>query len=479
MVRSNFARFRVLTVTLGLRVDVPFLPEPVTLNQLLLDSVGLATGRLPSGNALWAPRLGINYNVRGADRTFVRGGIGVFNGRPPYRWIGNAYREDGAHELFLNCRAELVQSFPLSQPGTCASGSGPRQRPSTFDRNTRFHQNLKVALGADHRMVSDLVGTIDVAHTRAIRQMYLVDANLMPPVGVSAGEGGRILYGTPANGQITPRRVSQAFDAVVHGSNTSGDHALSLTAQLRTTADRAIEGTVLYSHTRSRDRMWLAHYPGRALLEGTILDGPLDKRSLSTSWYDVPHRVHAITTIRLPYRTRVSLLYAGTSGRPFTYTVSGDANGDGMGGALRQDPAYIPRDSLDITLDSAGNWSKLDAFIRQVPCLQRQRGKLAARNSCRNPWFGTINARATKQLPRRTGQKVEFSADIYNVANMLNQRWGLSRYDGFTFGTDLLTARGYDTTNQRGRYGVQVPERGQIDDLASRWQIEVSARYVF
>jgi hypothetical protein len=74
---------------------------------------------------------------------------------------------------------------------------------------------------------------------------------------------------------------------------------------------------------------------------------------------------------------------------------------------------------------------------------------------------------------------VEFSADIYNVANMLNQRWGLSRYDSFTFGTDLLTARGYDTTNQRGRYGVQAPERGQIDDLASRWQIEVSARYVF
>ena len=48
--------------------------------------------------------------------------------------------------------------------------------------------------------------------------------------------------------------------------------------------------------------------------------------------------------VHLPYRLRLGLLYAGASGRAFTYTVGGDANADGMGVNLRQDPVYVPRD---------------------------------------------------------------------------------------------------------------------------------------
>jgi hypothetical protein len=279
---------------------------------------------------------------------------------------------------------------------------------------------------------------------------------------------------------VRPSRVDSVFDAAILGRNASGDYAITTSAQLRTQRGRAIEASLGYSTTRSRDRMWLAHFPGRALLEGTILDGQLENRALSTSWFDVPHRVQGLATIKLPFRSRISLLYSGASGRPFTYTVAGDANADGMGVNLRQDPVYVPRDSMDITLDSAQNWAELDAIIKSIPCLQQQRGRIVSKNSCRNPWFGTLSARATRELSVFRGRSLEISADLYNVMNLLNPRWGLSRYEGLTFGTDLLESRGgYDVVNQRGRYGLVRLERSQLDDLASRWQLEIGARYLF
>jgi hypothetical protein len=56
---------------------------------------------------------------------------------------------------------------------------------------------------------------------------------------------------------------------------------------------------------------------------------------------------------------------------------------------------------------------------------------------------------------------------------------GIARYDGLTFATHLLVVRGYDATAGRGIYEFRQPPRDQVDDLASRWQMEVSVRYRF
>lgn len=483
-----------LTLTVGLRLEVPFLPDAVPTNDSLKAALGVDTGHLPSGNLLWSPRLGVNYDVRGEGRTFVRGGIGLFAGRPPYRWLSNAYRDDGTQELFLDCgRGEAPRFDPVNQPATCAT-TGPQPRLSLFDPGVRFPQDLKVALGVDHRLSRGFVGTVDVLFTRAVHQLYVTDVNLAPPTGVSPGEGNRPLYGTIAagNGQATRARLDTSLGPVVRLSDASGDRAWTVSAQVRTRGGRPVESGALYAYTRALDRMSLAHMDAQAMLSGTVLDGTLENRRLATSLFEIRHRVQLTAALRLPYGIRVGLLYAGASGRPFTYTVAGDANADGMGVNLRQDPVYVPRDRADITIDGNGDttgvgtvvqqdaaYDSLDVFIRAVPCLRSQRGKILARNSCRNPWFGTLNARLTKVFRMVRGQSLEATVDVYDVLNLVNSRWGLSRYDGLTFGTDLLVLKGYDAANGRGIYEVSVPSRGQLDDLASRWQMELSVRYVF
>jgi len=492
--QDRWSPTRTLTLTTGLRLDAPFLPDAVATNDSLKAALDVDTGRLPSGNVLWSPRLGINYDVAGAGRTFLRGGVGLFSGPPPYRWLSNAYRDDGTQELFLDCRAAQVPQFdPVNQPTTCVS-TGPSPRLSLFDPDVRFPQNLKMAFGVDHELPGRLVGTLDLLYTRAVHQLYVTDANLAPPSGVSLGEGNRPLYGTinPTTGSAASARKSPAFAQVVRVSDRSGDHALSLSAQLRTRFGGPIEGSALYAYTRARDRMSIAHIAARAMLEGTVLDGTLENRRLGTSLFEIRHRVQLMTTMRLPYRASLTLLYAGASGRPFSYSVAGDANADGLGLNLFQDPAYVPRDRADIAIDGNGAaagvgtpaqqdsaYALLDSFIQSVPCLREQRGRILARNSCRNPWFGTLNVRATKEFSTVGGQSLELSADVYNVLNVINARWGLSRYDGLTFATPLLALRGYDATNGRGIYELRVPPRNQIDDLASRWQVELSLRYVW
>ena len=474
-----------LTLAVGLRVDVPMLPDAVATNQPVKAALGFDTSVVPSGNPLWSPRLGFNYDVRGEGRTFFRGGVGLFSGPPPFTWIGSAYRDDGMHRLYLTCDGAAVPAFdPMNQPTACASGAQPVPQLSVFDPGLKFPQNVKVTLGVDHRLPGDVVGTLDVLYTRTVHQWYFSDANLGSPLAVSRGEGNRPLYGTisAAGGFATPVRPAPGLGPVVRASDRDGDRSLALSVQLRKQFGDRVEASGFYAYTRARDLMSLANADeARANLQNVPLDGTLANRRLATSYFEVPHRVEVSTLVHLPYRTQLSLLYLGGSGLPFTYVIAGDANADGIGSSLlMNDIVYVPRDSADITLANPADWRTLDGFIASDPCLRRQRGRILARNSCRNAWFGTVNARLSKAFPTISGQSLEVTADLYNLLDLISRQWGQSRATAPNPPSQpLLRLVGYDAAAGRGVYRLQLPAVDQVQDLASRWQVELGVRYMF
>jgi hypothetical protein len=69
-------------------------------------------------------------------------------------------------------------------------------------------------------------------------------------------------------------------------------------------------------------------------------------------------------------------------------------------------------------------------------------------------------------------------ADIYNVLNMLNNRWGQSYLTIQDPWVRLLTVRGYDVNRGRGVYDITLPDLRHTLNLASRWQMELGLRYV-
>ncbi len=143
--QDNWTPFKGLTLTPGIRVDVPFLSKANT-NPVLVDNAALAidTSQVPSGNPLWSPRLGFNWDVEGNANTIVRGGVGVFSGRPPYVWVANAYSINGLSQVELTCargpratgRCRSSPSTPPSSPTTASAGPRRPRRPRTRVRST-------------------------------------------------------------------------------------------------------------------------------------------------------------------------------------------------------------------------------------------------------------------------------------------------------------------------------------------------------
>ena len=191
----------------------------------------------PSGNVLWSPRLGVNYDPTGDGTTVLRGGVGFFAGRPAYQWFRNVYRTNGGLNNRLFCPGEVVPEFtldPSRAPSACAEPSPvglPFGFPSNyFDPEFRFPKNLKLALGVDHLLPGGIVGSVDFLYTRGVNTFHVADVNLVGPLGTAVGEGGRAIYGPiePATGEATPTRRSDSLGSVFQVRNGGGDRSYSI-----------------------------------------------------------------------------------------------------------------------------------------------------------------------------------------------------------------------------------------------------------
>lgn len=472
-----------LTLTGGLRVDVPFFTTSPIQNPLLLSELGINNSLTPSGNPLWAPRLGASYRLGGVG--YLRGGAGIFSGRPAYHWIASVWPRNELNTSTLICEGDDVPAVtldPANQPTTCGSGPSPLvSEVNYFNPAFKFPTNFRVALGTDLRLPWGLVGTVDLLYILGVNQFYVNEVNLQTPTAVAAGEGGRVLYGTiDSAGDATPNRRSDQFGQVLEITNASGDRSFSGTIQLQKRWANGAELGLAYTYTDSKDRM---SSPGDLALVNigfNVVDGTLADRNLANSFYSVPSKITFVGAFNLPLHFRFALFYNGYSGSPYTFRVQGDANADGFftpgGDPAFNDPVYVPRNQTDITLADPAQWNDLNRYIYANDCLRSQRGQLQRRNSCRNGWVTLMNARLSTVIPTAKGQSIELMLDVFNVLNLLNGSWGVQRR---VRGTAILRMVGYDDVNQRGVYVFQNRDTQARDFEAARWRMQLGARYVF
>jgi hypothetical protein len=480
-----------LTLTAGLGLSVPFVSPPPTQHPTALTELGINTALTPSGNILWSPLLGVNYDPSGWGTTVLRGGVGLFAGRPAFQWFRNVYALTGSRALRLECTGDAVPDFtldPENPPTACAEPVQPTPLLNYFDPEFRFPHSLKLSLGADRLLPGGVVGTVDFLYTRGVRTFHMVDVNLVGPVGTSAGEGGRTLYGTidATNGEATPSRRTEALRGVYEIRNETGDRSYSVTAQLEKRFANGTELSAAYTHTDAKDRM---STDGDLVLpnaSSTPVNGTLEHRELRTSLWERPHKVTLVATTDLPFGFRFGLVYIGMSSEPFTYVLLGDPNADGFRPGplqdLSNDVVYVPRDAGDITLADTAEFGELDRLIRDEPCLQAQRGHLLERNSCRDPWVHETQARLSKRFRLADRRVLEVTADLFNVLNFLDGDWGLVRHTqplDVGNAVPLLELVRYDTLNGRGVYRSTEVFRREIDVGASRWRLQLGGTVFF
>lgn len=180
---------------------------------------------------------------------------------------------------------------------------------------------------------------------------------------------------------------------------------------------------------------------------------------------------HTVVAQAYHYFARPDVLFTAAfranSGLPYTPIVSGDINGDGVGGdrAFVADPATSNDASLAAgmrALLSTGSHSARD-------CLARQLGQMAGRNSCVAPWSATMNAAFSYggTLPG-AARRAHVTLSLINVLGGFDEvLHGSSRLHGWGAAPlpdpVLYRVKGFDAATQRfiydvnGRFGSATP----------------------
>ncbi len=87
-----------------------------------------------------------------------------------------------------------------------------------------------------------------------------------------------------------------------------------------------------------------------------------------------------------------------------------------------------------------------------------------------------MNARLSKVVPTTRGQSIEPIADLFNVLNLLDRDWAVRRAIP---DTRILELVGYDAVNGRGIYVFETRDPNVRDNEATRWRMQLGARYTF
>lgn len=513
------------TVTLGLRAETMTIGERAPYNPVVDSVFGRRTDVMPDGRLHLSPRVGFTWDPGGAGRDQLRGGVGVFTGRPPLAWIHLPLRQFGIGIGVLRCGSlsgDLGPPPPFepdqeAAPAACRDGSGlaspPRGDVELLDGRLRMAQTLRGVLAYDRRLPWDLLGTVEALITRNVSDFVFTNLNLGDPRATDPY--GRVMYGTidPA-GVARPAVRDTSLPSVVELRNTSRNHSLQLSARLEKRFSRGIAGVASYTYSRVRDVQTplRINTPGFENWSSRAVSGRHEDLSAGVSLNDVPHRVVLAGTYRAPWRrwtTELSFSYVGESGSPFAYLAwgageRGDLNADGSD---ENDPIYMPRSASDpeeILFSGQSNEPGADnsptaqaervsrqreafeRFIEATPCLERRRGRILERNACREPWTHTTLASVRQAIPLARGA-LELQLDIFNLLNLLNRDWGHRRIA--------------PSTTDRGPRGQLLEHVGQtpepvgesrpifrFDEAAPRWatlpvesafQLQLGVRYRF
>ncbi len=433
-----------LSLRYGIRVDFPVVLDEPRANPEVENVFGLRTDQMPAANPLFSWRVGFNWRFGEERRTQLRGGVGMFTGRPPFVWLSNAFANTGLESVSLTCFGDNAPGLdPSTAPPTqCLDGSGLESGVpaiNVFDPDFRFPQDFKISLGLDQDLFLGLVGSVEWLYSKALNQIALKDLNIGERVedpqhedGYSNGFGysARYHYGTPTVEGFAPNRVSDAFGPVILVKNGADDYSWTLSLQLRRDFSNRAAISAAYSYNRSGDVRSLASSDATSNFGlNPVFTDPNDP-PVRPGTYDRPHKVVVTAWTRLFENlggTEITLIYVGQSGRAYTYVYADDINSDGYpgGGQLldhTNDPVYVPYGPSDIPA-SIATQNLMAQLIKQEECLSSARGLILPRNACRTPWSDRLDLRVAQTIRAGPGN-VQIVLDLLNVLNLINQDWG-------------------------------------------------------
>jgi len=526
-VKQNF------TVIYGLRVDIPIFKNTFIQNDsaaalTFYDGIHLNTGQAPNVNPLLGPRLGFNWDVKGDQKTQVRGGVGLFAGPPPFVWISNQASNSGV-ALFGSISNSTTTSFsPEVNPNPNWPANATKSLSKSYSLNVtdpsfKFPQALKSSLAIDQKVLTNWIVTLELTYAKDVNAAFFQNVNL-PSTGTPlVGADNRIRYSSsqiyPVGGAAAATVSNPNIGNAIYMTNVNKGYAYTATVQVQRQF-RNLYVNVSYTYMQAKDVM-VGGSTAATMWGSKPISGDPNSPQLGNSNSYMPQHVIASASYKFIYgkyfATSVGLIYEAAPSGVGSYVYNGDLNNDAQ---TSNDLLYIPtvadyQSGKYVTANSGGLdtrtpdqvWYEINAFIQQDKYLNSHRGKYAERNAVIFPWYNRVDANVSQDFYIKAGKNthtLRFSVDIVNLGNLINKDWGIYQLPAAGTGSSILLS-GVPNVINVGLISAKVGANGvpvygfpyQIaptatsagvpythswkDDtsLASRWQMQFGIRYLF
>ena len=502
-----------LRLTFGLRASrVSFgdtaLENPLVNTLTFLNGEKLNTGDMPDTQYLFEPRFGFNLDLYGDASTQLRGGTGIFTGRPPFVFLSNAVGNNGV----------LTGYIDASGPAIAAGGYGFTPNPAQYftpsvatlptqidlaftDKGFKFPQVWKSNIAIDQKLPFGFIGTLEGIFSKNINAVSYYNANFDKPIGNFSGPDNRPRYANTNNGVRINDNVSNAIVL----TNTNEGYFYSTTFKLEYPYQNGLWGSIAYTYSGAYDLMNAGSTASGSWTGIRSVNGNNDF-STSISDNNTPSRIVGIIGYKITYgkdfggSTSFNLGYIGEKTGAFSYTYSGDMNGDRISA---NDLIYVPKTPTEIRFQplsvvsngvtrvytEAEQQLAFDSYIKQDSYLRNRRGQYVERNSNILPMLHRIDLSVTQDFYIKIGGKnnnFQFRADILNFTNFINKDWGISQRvtnrNVLSYSALVNNEPYYKLATQTDAAGNRFlikdtyQKNANISDV---WQAQFTLRYIF
>ncbi len=471
-------------IALGLRVDKPmyfntekyvldkieeakngdgYIMEDLTWYDENGKAIKYSAKNLPSTKLLFSPRFSFNWDVSKNKTAVIRGGTGIFTGRLPFVWIGNHLANVGRWYM----------------------------TPTSAD--FKFPQVWRSSIGIDGNFGGGFTTSVDLAYTKDVNAMMVRNYGLNLPTGtLNSSIDNRPVYTYGDHVTMQDGGFAGIPANLYTFTNTDIGDSFNFTVKLNENFGHGFRTSLAYNFMLSNDATSIeAEITGDAFDRNPAF-GNVNKEVGAPSLYGDKHRFVGFTSKVWKYgnhnkwNTSVAAVYELAQGGRFSYTYSGDINGDGSG---LNDLIYIPKkdevDQMIFAGDANQQMAQQEAFnhyIVQDKYLNQHRGEYMTRYAILSPWRNKIDLKLTQTLRLGGAQKIQFNLNILNLGNMLNSDWGVVQLPNNRqpIGVSFTDDNGNPVNYPIYTFDSNLKKTFYKDySLLSRWQMQAGLRYVF
>ena len=480
-----------LTVQYGIRYDSVLTPMAPDTNVNFVKQYGFSNSAKFDFEVL-QPRFSFNMDVSDSlfgdsDRVVaatLRGGRGLFMGRIPRVWYGNAYSRTGATGDYRGWFSfdETASNFPgympvgsdptafwLTAPSkyVVPDGSNPYGVAQSTDANFEAPSSWRTALALDMITKGGWDVTLEYNLDQVRQAVFFRDLGHYKQTTLADGRG---VYGGRGDYNLTNTDQGATEAWTISAFKEFGD----------------IKWYAGYTNMRATDIFELTSAQSESSYGRSVrADG--ENITAQRSNFMVEHKLISsldyTTQLIGENDTRFSLVYVRKSGEPYSVTFDGYddafANNRSDGG---YDAAYIPSGANDpnVVFASDAVASAVMAHVNSTG-LSQYKGGIAPRNAFNSPWNSSLDLRITQDIDTGVG-KVILYLDVTNILNLLNEDKGIIReYSNRSRQIILDEDNPYDSQGRYNIVGVD-PDDGLYvynKDGQSSYQWNLGFKYEF